>query len=93
MAPDEKFIVVTSNYRLSAMGWMSAPGVDMTPNIGIWDALAALEWTRDYISYFGGDPDRVTVIGESSGGGIIQHLLTLRGGQGDIPFNQVLNGC
>lgn len=89
MAPDGKFITVSSNYRLGALGWMSSEGVDMTPNAGLWDALVALQWTKDYISYFGGDPDQITVIGESAGGGIAQHLLTLRAGNGTIPFKQV----
>ncbi|KAF3923563.1 Cholinesterase [Dactylellina cionopaga] len=90
MPPDEKFITVSSNYRLGALGWMSSPGVDMAPNAGLWDALVALEWTKEYISYFGGDPDRITVIGESAGGGMLQHLLTLRGGNGTVPFNQAI---
>ncbi|KIX00728.1 uncharacterized protein Z518_09793 [Rhinocladiella mackenziei CBS 650.93] len=90
MAPDEKFIVVSSNYRLGALGWMSSEGVDMTPNAGLWDALVALQWTQNYISYFGGDPDRITVIGESAGAGMASHLLTLRGGNGTVPFNQAI---
>ncbi|EPS43555.1 hypothetical protein H072_2396 [Dactylellina haptotyla CBS 200.50] len=90
MDPNEKFITVSSNYRLGSLGWMSSKGVDMTPNVGLWDALIGLEWIKEYISYFGGDPDRITAIGESAGGGIIQHLLTLRGGNGTVPFNQAI---
>ncbi|KAK6543385.1 hypothetical protein TWF694_000133 [Orbilia ellipsospora] len=90
MDPNEKFITVSSNYRLGSLGWISSEGVDMTPNVGLWDALVALEWTKEYISYFGGDPDRITTIGESAGGGIIQHLLTLRGGNGTVPFSQAI---
>ena len=87
--PDEKFITVSSNYRLGALGWMSSEGTDITPNVGLWDGLAALEWTQQYISRFGGDPNLITAIGESAGGAIIQHLITARGGSGTVPFKQV----
>lgn len=89
MPPGQKFITVSSNYRLGALGWMSSDGIDMDKNTGLWDALAAIEWTKEYISFFGGDPDDITVIGESAGGGIIHHLLTAHGGQGTVPFNKV----
>ena len=76
---------MASNYRLGAAGWVSAPGEDMTPNVGLWDAHAALEWTQKYIHNFGGDPDRITVMGESAGAAIAQHLITSRGGKGKPP--------
>jgi hypothetical protein len=86
---DKKFITVSSNYRLGGLGWTSAPGQDMVPNVGIWDALAALEWTQQYIRFFGGDSERITVMGESAGGGIIDHLITAHGGAGTVSFQQV----
>jgi acetyl esterase/lipase len=90
MDPNQPFITVSSNYRLGPAGWISSPGEDMTPNAGIWDGIAALEWTKQYISHFGGDPDQITAIGESAGGGIIEHMLTMHGGQGrPPPFTQV----
>ena len=91
MSPDHKFITVSSNYRLGALGWMSSETEpDMDANTGLWDALAALEWTKEYISYFGGDPDDITVIGESSGGGIAQHLITAFGGETEVPFSKAI---
>jgi carboxylesterase type B len=90
MDPDQPFITVSSNYRLGPMGWISSPGENMTPNAGIWDSIAALEWTKQYISHFGGDPDHITAMGESAGGALIQHMLTMHGGQGRAPpFIQV----
>jgi acetyl esterase/lipase len=68
----------------------------MTPNAGIWVGIAALEWTKQYISGFGVDPERVTAIGESPGGGIVQHIVTMHVGQCQPPpFNQVsiVNMC
>ena len=89
MLPDGEFIIVSSNYRLGAYGWMYSEGEDMTPNAGIWDGLVALNWTKNNIHLFGGDPTRITIIGESAGSGIIHHLLTAWGGQRQVPFSQV----
>lgn len=58
----------------------------MNSNLGVWDTLAALEWTKRYISAFGGDPDNITVIGQSAGGGIITGLLLAQHGNLDLPF-------
>lgn len=91
MPSDQKFITVSSNYRLGALGWMSSvTEPDLDANTGLWDALAALEWTKEYISYFGGNPDDITVIGESSGGGIAQHLITAFSGKRGVPFTKAI---
>ena len=65
-------VVVTINYRLGLFGFLRGKGVcgdalDSTGNEGILDQMAALEWVRDEISGFGGDPDNVTVFGQSAG--------------------------
>ena len=61
----------------------------MTPNAGLYDSVAALQWTRDNIHCFGGDGNQVTVMGQSAGAGIIEHLLAANT-QGSIPlFHQV----
>jgi para-nitrobenzyl esterase len=67
-------VVVTINYRLGAIGFMSLPG--RPANRGLLDQIAALEWVRDNIANFGGDPAQVTVFGESAGAGSILSLLS-----------------
>ncbi|MEA5359305.1 carboxylesterase family protein [Amycolatopsis sp., V23-08] len=65
LAREADAVVVTLNYRLGALGFLAAEGVP--PNLGIADQLAALEWVRDNIAAFGGDPAQVTLGGQSAG--------------------------
>jgi len=63
---------------------------DIDVNIGLHDSLAAMEWVEKYISRFGGNKDKVAVMGESAGGGVIMHTITSNGGEGKkLPFQQV----
>src|SRR6202035_2128590 len=55
----DRVVCVTINYRLGADGFLFLD--DATPNLGLLDQLAALEWVHDNISAFGGDPDNVTI--------------------------------
>lgn len=60
----------------------------MNGNLGVWDSLAAIEWTKKYICKFGGDPNNITVIGQSAGAAIITWLLLAEGGNLTLPFDQ-----
>ncbi|RDW77798.1 hypothetical protein BP6252_05851 [Coleophoma cylindrospora] len=84
-------IFVSFNYRLGAFGWMNGPefAAAGTPNAGFYDQRTLLLWVQKYISLFGGDPDHVTVMGESAGAGSILHQITAYGGV-EAPFRQAI---
>jgi para-nitrobenzyl esterase len=80
-------VVVTVNYRLGAFGFLHLDevfGADFagSGNAGILDQVAALEWVRDNIEAFGGNPDDVTIFGESAGGMSVGTLLGLPAAEG-----------
>jgi para-nitrobenzyl esterase len=75
-------VVVTVNHRLSPLGYLYLDGIggdDWTGsgNVGMLDLVLALEWVRDNIEAFGGDPDRVMIFGESGGGSKVCNLLAM----------------
>ncbi|MFG2045504.1 carboxylesterase/lipase family protein [Dactylosporangium sp. NPDC048998] len=66
--------VVSFNYRLGAFGYLAHP--DLGSNFGLQDQIAALQWVHQNITQFGGDPDRVTVFGQSAGAHSVRTLLS-----------------
>ncbi|WP_299974070.1 carboxylesterase family protein [uncultured Pseudoteredinibacter sp.] len=75
LAVENNVIVVTLNYRLGALGWFRHPALaheeetlGKSGNFGTLDILTSLQWVQANIQAFGGDPDRVTLFGESAGG-------------------------
>jgi para-nitrobenzyl esterase len=74
LAPKIDAVVVTLNYRVNAFGFLHLPEEGIT-NLGIRDQIAGLEWVRENIAAFGGDPNNVTVSGESAGGVSVATLL------------------
>ena len=67
-------VIITANYRLGPLGFLAHPALsaesaeDSSGNYGLLDQIAALEWVRDNVAGFGGDPERVTIFGQSAGG-------------------------
>jgi para-nitrobenzyl esterase len=82
-------VVVTINYRLGLLGYFAHPALtaEVGPNVplgnyGLMDQIAALQWVRDNIAKFGGDPTNVTVFGESAGGASTLYLLATPSAKG-----------
>ena len=80
-------VVVTINYRLGPLGFLRLKEVtngkiQSTGNEGMLDQISALEWVRDNIAEFGGDPDNVTIFGESAGGMSVGTLLAMPAARG-----------
>jgi para-nitrobenzyl esterase len=71
-------IVVTLDYRVGALGFLAVG----EPNLGLQDQVAALRWVREEIATFGGDPENVTVFGESAGAGSLVALLAMPSARG-----------
>ena len=93
-------VVVTVNYRLNIFGYLALEALaeedshGSTGNYGLLDQIASLRWVRDNIAAFGGDPDRVTIGGESAGGWSVCALMTSPPAQG--LFDQAIiesGGC
>ena len=87
LAREGDVVVVTINYRMGALGFLNlqeATGgkIGATGNEGLLDQVAALEWVRDNIAAFGGDPTNVTIFGESAGGMSVGCLLAMPSAEG-----------
>jgi len=83
LAATYSLVVVTLNYRLGPFGWLrhaalrgdATDDAERSGNFGTLDLIRALEWVRDNIAAFGGDPGNVTIFGESAGGTNVNSLL------------------
>ena len=86
LARNHGVVVVTLNHRLNVLGFLdlSAYGAKYAQscNVGMTDIVKALEWVRDNIAQFGGDPSNVTIFGQSGGGGKVSTLMAMPSAQG-----------
>ena len=86
LARDHGVVVVSLNHRLNALGYLdlSAYGAKyaQSGNVGMLDIVKALEWVRDNIADFGGDPSNVTIFGQSGGGGKVSTLMAMPSAKG-----------
>jgi len=67
LASFNDIILVTFNYRLGILGFLNIPGTEIKGNYGMLDQVLALQWVQNNIASFGGDPNRVTLFGQSAG--------------------------
>jgi para-nitrobenzyl esterase len=89
MARRHDVVSVTVNHRLNILGFLDlsefgGPAYADSVNVGMTDLVAALQWVRDNIANFGGDPDRVMIYGQSGGGSKVTTLLGMPQAQGLI---------
>jgi len=87
LARKHAVVVVTVNHRLGALGYLYLAGFGAeryaaSSNLGNLDIVAALEWVRDNIAGFGGDPGSVTLFGQSGGGGKVSSLMAMPAARG-----------
>ncbi|HZM91719.1 MAG TPA: carboxylesterase/lipase family protein [Blastocatellia bacterium] len=87
LAAKQDVVVVSVNHRLNVLGYLflgEAGGSEFeaSANVGQLDLVASLQWVRDNISAFGGDPNRVLIFGQSGGGGKVSTLLAMPGAKG-----------
>ena len=90
-------VVVSVGYRLGAFGFLAHPEItaespDTPGNFGLLDQQAGLKWVRRNIAAFGGDPDRITIAGQSAGGGSVMNQLTCEQNFDDIKGAVILSG-
>ena len=76
-------VVVSINYRLNIFGFFAHPQMsNQTGNFGLEDEILALQWVKDHIAAFGGDPENITYFGESAGGAHVSYLIASPMGKG-----------
>jgi para-nitrobenzyl esterase len=78
---EQNVILVSITYRLGVFGYLGWDG-GRTPNLGLLDQIAALRWISANIAAFGGDPENITVFGQSAGADAVAHLMISEGAEG-----------
>jgi para-nitrobenzyl esterase len=91
-------VVVTVNHRLNVFGFLDLSEIggaefEHSGNVGVLDLVAALEWVRDNVARFGGDPGNVTIFGQSGGGGKVSALLAMPAAKGLFQRAIVMSGA
>ncbi|KOB73434.1 Antennal esterase CXE10, partial [Operophtera brumata] len=86
-------ILVTINYRVGALGYLSLGTEDIPGNAGMKDQVAALKWVKKNIKNFGGDPDNITIFGESAGAASVSYHLVSPMSKGLFKRAIAMSGC
>lgn len=87
LAKKEDVVVVSVNHRLNLFGFLHLADLGgekwaQSTNVGVQDLVATLEWVRDNVEHFGGDPDKVTIFGQSGGAGKATTLMAMPSAEG-----------
>jgi para-nitrobenzyl esterase len=87
MARQHDVVMLSVNHRLNSFGFLYIPEIggsqfEKASNVGILDVVTALEWVRDNIASFGGDPNNVTIMGQSGGAGKVSTLMAMPSAKG-----------
>ena len=87
LAAKHDVVMVAVNHRLNVFGYLYLADIGgakyaQASNVGMFDCIQALEWVRDNIANFGGDPNNVTIFGQSGGGGKVSTLMGMPGAKG-----------
>jgi para-nitrobenzyl esterase len=87
LARNHDVVVVTHNHRLNVYGYLNLANLGggeyaSSANVGMLDLVAVLEWVRDNVATFGGDPGSVTIFGQSGGGGKVVALMAMPAAKG-----------
>ncbi len=97
LAKKDDLCVVTINHRLNCLGYLDLSSFDekyhRTPNLGMLDIVKALEWVQRNIAQFGGDPENVTIFGQSGGGAKVTTLLNMPAAEGLFHKAMVMSGA
>ena len=97
LASSEDVVVVTVTHRLNAFGFLHLPAIGgseyaQASNVGMRDMVLALDWVQGNIANFGGNPDNVTIFGQSGGGGKVSVLTAMPAAQGKFHRGIVMSG-
>lgn len=87
LARNHDVVLVNHNHRLNVYGYLNLESIggedfDSSANVGMLDLVAVLEWVREHIASFGGDPNNVTIFGQSGGGGKVAVLMAMPAAKG-----------
>jgi carboxylesterase type B len=87
---DKDVVLVEVQYRLGPLGWLSLNTDEVPGNAGLFDQIEGLRWTQKFVKYFGGNPNSVTIAGESAGSASVSTLLLAPQARGRFTFQSFI---